>query len=143
MPRKRTVEVIKTRTPSAAAFIAAVIAVGAVVVFAAVIVGRSDSGPINVAETINLSNVQSGSATGGTQPSAASQVFQSMPNGGLVPREQQDAPAPEPVPAEPAAPTSTPSAADGREGAPVEVGDAAGAEAPSDVPAEGEATESE
>ncbi len=78
-------------------FAGGVVGAGIVVMGLAILIGKSDSGQINVAATIQESN-QAQSESGGEQVSSVPQAFQNMPNGGLVPQENQvnTPPAPEP-----------------------------------------------
>lgn len=79
------------------AFIAGLTALTLVVIGGAVFLGRSDSGAINVSATIGEAN-QVASQNGGEQVPTINQTFQDLPNGGLVPAENQQAPVPEPEP---------------------------------------------
>lgn len=69
-------------------FAGGIVGAGIVVMGIAVLIGKSDSGQINVAATIQESN-QVQSETGGEQVNSVPQAFQNMPNGGLVPQENQ------------------------------------------------------
>lgn len=73
------------------AFVAWLLFVGVVVVTGAVYIGKSDDGPIDVAGTIERSNqaIVDGGGDQSGQVDVVSQVFQDMPNGGLVPQENQ------------------------------------------------------
>lgn len=82
----------QTREPmKMAVFIAWLLLVGVIVVTGAVYLGKSDEGPIDVAGTIGRSNqaIIDGGGDQSGQVDVVSQVFQDMPNGGLVPQESQ------------------------------------------------------
>lgn len=95
MPRRKSVESIQDVVigiPRARAgsrmFTLGLVITGIAVAGATVMIGRSDSGPINVATVIQESNdVRAGE--GGEHVNTVSQSFQNMPNGGLVPQENQ------------------------------------------------------
>lgn len=80
---------------STPAFVASLVFAGIVVIGGAVMIGRSDSGQINVSATINESNQQlspDGTAQN-AQVNAVPEAFKNMPNGGLVPQGGESAPA--------------------------------------------------
>ena len=93
MPRKKEVVVEEEKqgltTP---AFISMLIFAGIVIVTGAVYLGKSDSGAIDVAGTIEHSN-QVNREQGNDeskQVDVVKQEFQNLPNGGLVPQKRQD-----------------------------------------------------
>ncbi len=77
-------------------FIGIIILVVLVIVIAAVMIGRSDNGQINVSDVINNSNSESvekgGSASGNVGTTPAN--LRNLPNGGLIPKDNQRAPTP-------------------------------------------------
>jgi hypothetical protein len=91
MPRvsKKVIEEQMPERSGLAAFIAILVGVGIVVVIAAVMIGKSDSGEINVSATINQSNEINAANGTGAQVNAANPALQDLPNGGLVPQENQ------------------------------------------------------
>ncbi len=76
------------------AFIAGLIGAGVLVVIGAVMIGRSDSGAINVPDTINQANIEHAENGGGEQVNIGNPALQNLPNGGLVPQETPIAQAP-------------------------------------------------
>lgn len=72
------------------AFVSALLVGGIAVIVGAFFIGRSDTGQINVAATIQTSNEQGGGEAVGVVPEA----FRNLPNGGLVPAENQETPPP-------------------------------------------------
>jgi hypothetical protein len=99
------------------AFIASLIMATVAVFVAAVFIGKSDSGEIDVSAAIQSSNQSGVDAEGNPvgQVNASTDAFRDMPNGGLVAQEQQPATPPPEVPAETSSSTdaasSTPEAA--------------------------------
>lgn len=87
MARRKVTEDNPSERKSSLMFAGGIIGTGILVMGVAVLIGRSDSGQINVASTIQESNAQS--EDGGTQVNSVPQAFQNMPNGGLVPQENQ------------------------------------------------------
>lgn len=84
------------------AFIASLIMATVAVFVAAVFIGKSDSGEIDVSAAIQSSNQASVDADGNptNQVSPTTDAFRDMPNGGLVAQEEQPATPPPEVPAE-------------------------------------------
>lgn len=76
-----------------ATFVAWLLFAGVIAVTGAVYIGKSDEGPIDVAGTIGRSNqaIVDGGGDQSGQVDVVSQVFQDMPNGGLVPQGSQSA----------------------------------------------------
>lgn len=72
------------------AFIGIVLCVGVLVIGGAVLVGKSDSGAINVTDTIQTSNQMN--TDGQNNVETVPESFKNMPNGGLVPKEDQNIP---------------------------------------------------
>lgn len=92
MPRiskKTVVEEVSTHTPRALtpAFIAGLVGVGVLVLIGAVMIGRSDSGAIDVSATITEANQMHAENGGGEQVNVGNPALQNLPNGGLVPQE--------------------------------------------------------
>ncbi len=105
MNQSRTMAIKKTITEKrrnkmgTPAFVVSVMFFGVLVIVGAFFIGKSDTGQINVAATIQNSNQENGGeAAVGVVPEA----FRNMPNGGLVPAENQD---PQPPVEEVAPPT--------------------------------------
>ncbi len=90
MPRvsKKTVVDVPVRSERALtpAFIAGLIGAGVLVFVGAVMIGRSDSGEINVSATITDANEMHAEHGGGEQVNVANPALQNLPNGGLVPQ---------------------------------------------------------
>lgn len=84
--------------------IGSVLGLGILVIGGAVMLGRSDSGVIDVSATITRSNItQSAEGGDGTSVPVVPSEFSNMPNGGLVPQRNQgavDTPPPAPAPTE-------------------------------------------
>ena len=79
------------------AFIGTVLGLGILIIGAAVLIGRSDSGQINVGAAVESSNQAN---PGNAQVAPVREAFKNLPNGGLVPTggsEPQAAPAPVPT----------------------------------------------
>ena len=112
------------------AFIASLIMATVAVFVAAVFIGKSDSGEIDVSAAIQSSNQSGVDAEGNPvgQVNASTDAFRDMPNGGLVAQEQQPATPPPEAPAETSSSTdaasSTPEAAAEGESGTEEGGDA-------------------
>ncbi len=90
MPRvsKKSIEEAPARSERALtpAFIAGLIGVGVLVFVGAVMIGRSDSGEINVSATITDANEMHAEQGGGEQVNVVNPALQNLPNGGLVPQ---------------------------------------------------------
>ncbi len=90
MPRvsKKSTEEASVRAERALtpAFIAGLIGMGVLVFIGAVMIGRSDSGEINVPATITEANQLHAENGGGEQVNVANPALQNLPNGGLVPQ---------------------------------------------------------
>lgn len=114
MPRKKasTIEDVVIGAPrgrqSSLGFTLGLVVVGIVVIGGAVMIGKSDTGPINVVATIQESN-KNAASEGREEVETTPPIFQSMPNGGLVAAENQEALAPAPAeqPTEGASTTAT------------------------------------
>lgn len=99
MPTKKAVAEKRKKRMGTPAFVVSVMFLGILVVTGAFLIGRSDTGQINVAATIQNSNEERG---GEGAVGVVPEVFRDMPNGGLVPTENQDA---QPATEEPTPPT--------------------------------------
>lgn len=121
------------RRMSTPAFVGVVVVLGILVIWGAVVFGQSDHGVINVADTINSSNQSNAEAQGdpNNNVQAVPEVFKNMPNGGLVPAENQEKPA-EVVPENTEATTTNP---EGEADPATEDGDANAEETPATEPA--------
>ena len=75
------------------AFIAGVLGLGVLVIGGAILLGRSDGGQINISQVVDEAQ-QAQIDQGGevTDINVPSQAFQNMPNGGLVPSDNQTTP---------------------------------------------------
>lgn len=73
----------RTLTPG---FIAGLVGVGVLVIGGAVMIGRSDSGAIDVSATITESNQVNAEKGTGEQVNVGNPALQNLPNGGLVPQ---------------------------------------------------------
>jgi hypothetical protein len=137
MATKQPKAVERVDTSILASFYVRLFMVGFVVLGGAVLIGRSDSGQINVASTIQNSNDAAVEAGGDPADSIATtpSAFKNMPNGGLVPAggDQQEV-APVEVPPAPKETASTTGNAEG-EGTGTEATEPAPAGEDSQVPA--------
>lgn len=91
MARKADTEGWEREAMKMPAFIAVLLVVGVLVVSGAIYIGKSDEGQIDVAGTISRSNqaIVDGGGDQSGQVDVVPQAFQDMPNGGLVPQENQ------------------------------------------------------
>lgn len=94
MPRVSKKAIVIDNEPesrsSGVAFYAILLVVGVMVVGGAVMIGKSDSGAIDVSATISQANqVNRENNTGIEQVNVPNPQLQNMPNGGLVPAENQ------------------------------------------------------
>lgn len=82
------------------AFMLSVLGMGALVAVGAVMLGRSDTGQIDVAAAVREAGVQTDASGNQIDPvNIPGEQFRNIPNGGLVPQgDQGNAPAPEPEP---------------------------------------------
>jgi hypothetical protein len=92
MPRKKVTEdVVMTqrKQKKASAFVAVLVVVGLFVIVGAVLLGRSDSGQIDVNKAIENSNqsLRDAGGTGEGEVETVREVFRNKPNGGLQPQE--------------------------------------------------------
>jgi hypothetical protein len=92
MPRKKVAEdvvVTQKKQKKVSAFVAILVAVGFFVIVGAVLLGRSDSGQIDVNKAINNSNqsLRDAGGTGEGEVETVREVFKNKPNGGLQPQE--------------------------------------------------------
>jgi uncharacterized protein (UPF0333 family) len=73
-------------------FVGGVILAGIVIITGAVYLGKSDSGEINVTATIQNSNKANSAIEGNSSKDVATvpEVFKNLPNGGLVPQQNQN-----------------------------------------------------
>jgi hypothetical protein len=101
-------------------FVVVVLALGLIVAVGAYMLARSDQGAIDVSATITNANTERQAQTGGesTGVEVIPEVFQNMPNGGLVPQDsnQQPTPAPEPASNETSTDSSATTTEEGTEG---------------------------
>lgn len=100
---------------STPAFISSVVGVGLVIIVGAVLVGKSDTGQINVTATIQDSNQRNRDAQGGSGNAveAIPEVFTNLPNGGLQPQvAQPESALPEVIPESATTSASTTEATD-------------------------------
>ncbi len=137
MPRrvvtpKKPIELVRSRTPL---ILAGLLVVGLGITAGAIAWGRSDSGEINVAATINNSRERD-AESGETVQQAATAEHSSLPNGGLVAAEGDAPQPPTPVVEEPVS-TTTESESDS------DAGDEATDPAPEGEADEGEATQTQ
>ncbi|QQR64593.1 hypothetical protein IPH92_03460 [Candidatus Kaiserbacteria bacterium] len=90
MPRVSKKSVVEAPTRSShtltPGFIAGLVGVGVLVIGSAVMIGRSDSGAINVSATITESNQVNAENGTGEQVNVGNPALQNLPNGGLVPQ---------------------------------------------------------
>ncbi len=109
MPVRRKKAVERVETPVLTSFYLKLVGAGFVIAVAAFFIGRSDTGPINVASTIQSANQEMIDAGGNPIDSVATapESLRNLPNGGLVPADPNAAPtpAPEPTPEDPASTT--------------------------------------
>jgi len=91
---------LSRRRMKSPAFILSIFGMGALVAVGAVMLGRSDTGQIDVAAAVREAGVQTDASGNEIAPvNIPGQEFRNIPNGGLVPQGQDgNTPAPEPEP---------------------------------------------
>lgn len=99
MRAKKVTEQAQSKRMTTPAFVASVLGVGVLVIVGAILIGKSDNGQINVTAAIEQSNKANIEAygEGATQVETVPDEFKNMPNGGLVPQENQTAETPTPT----------------------------------------------
>lgn len=92
---------VPARRVKSPTFMLGILGLGLLVAVGAILLGRSDTGQIDVAATVrNAGTVTDANGNQVAPVNVPAEEFRNMPNGGLVPQDPNAAPAPEPIPTE-------------------------------------------